>query len=480
MVSQMHSRTKTLSTLSLIVVVLFIALPVAAQQITPQSSNKSHRFLPPSQRPRRTDLRSPEYLEAFEQYQKLRRQQRSNGDVPLPFQPGQFTPEPLSADQSNPAQINLDLYEQLGEREKRLLRRIADDAMADIAKEISKDVSDLNRQFRKRLGMETEDESNASNPKFDLPDEVLSPFEKAKKTYREQSKRLSADYRQAMEEFKKQWPSEKIPPEEWLKKVQPFISSEVVEQLHDYRAYEEGKTEKLPDSAYPKAPTSDFANNSFSGRLLESVVKSLDSSTNQLLKRTKKNNSNGKKDPSLFKLLHQATTNQFKSINKSITSRTERYAQSSAANGSRTGSTDSSSPSLPSGNSLAKIFGAVAFVLGVAALIAYLMHLRKRNQSESYYHVPVDPDSIRDRESLLRAVHGAAAERFGRSSRYWHHRKLFSELTDQGKRRTDDLPVLAKLYERARYAPNGQVTSDDLEVARRWYKDFRDSELVKS
>ena len=253
----------------------------------------------------------------------------------------------------------------------------------------------------------------------------------------------------------------------------------MIEQLQQYRAYEQGMTDKLPESAFQKLPTSPV-NRGFSGRMLESVVKTLDSGTNELIKLAKENKRSGKKESSLWKRLKQTASNKIKATNKSITDRSARYANSPRVATRQI--TRSAPPPLNSSNrSLAKIVGVVAIVLGIAALFAYLMHLRKKHQNDSGYVAPLNPDSIRDRESMLQVIHSAAANRFGRSSRYWHHRKLFSEIEDVTKeRRTQELPTLASLYERARYAPNGEVSSDDLEVAKRWYKEFRKTELLKS
>ena len=469
----MHSRTKALSLLSL-VVVLCVALPAAAQQMTHKADNDSHRFLPPGQPPTKRDLQGSDYTKALDQYRKLSRTRNRQASTPPSFDPAPFNP-----DETERAQIDPELLKQLNPDDSRWLRRTTRQTMSDLAKEIENNVANLNEQFRRQLGMPA-DENVEPTKKFELPEEVLSPYEQARKTWRDQQKKLSEDYKQALEDFNGQWPSEKIPPDQWVQKVQPFINSEVLEQLRQYRAYEEGMTDKLPESAFQKLPTSPV-NRGFSGRMLESVVKTLDSGTNELIKRAKENKRSGKKESSLWKRLKAAATKQIESTNRTITKRTEQYANTQRVNRPQPRRTSTRTTTTSSNSSLAKIAGVIAFVLGVAALIAYLLHLKKLHDSDADYSAPISLDSIRDRESMLRAIHSAAADRFGRTSRYWHHRKLFSEIEEIAEeRRPEELPVLASLYERARYAPNGEVSSDDLEVARRWYKEFRKTELLKS
>ena len=82
---------------------------------------------------------------------------------------------------------------------------------------------------------------------------------------------------------------------------------------------------------------------------------------------------------------------------------------------------------------------------------------------------------IRDRESFLKAIHGAAVKCFGHGSQYWHHRKLF----DQFRGLSISDPAVAKLYEHARYARDGgDISGDDLDIARRWYQTVQNTKVV--
>lgn len=64
---------------------------------------------------------------------------------------------------------------------------------------------------------------------------------------------------------------------------------------------------------------------------------------------------------------------------------------------------------------------------------------------------------------------------FGWPSRFWHHREVFSRLGAQG----DDQSVqtvrrLEAIYERARYAPDGELTPEQVDHARRLFSEIRD------
>ena len=106
-------------------------------------------------------------------------------------------------------------------------------------------------------------------------------------------------------------------------------------------------------------------------------------------------------------------------------------------------------------------------LVGVVGVCVYWFALNKAEETSDGREL--SPSVIQDRESLTKAIHALAMRRFGKPSRYWHHRHLFDSL--HGPTEFQDRRI-ADLYARARYAPNDhEITREEFQKIQEWYQD---------
>lgn len=415
----------------------------------------SHRFIPPGIRPLKNDFETPEYQSARSEFQKLYRSTRElrralrKGGAP----PTVNTFDPATIDQLSPAT-------------KELVREWSRDSVADVSREIGREIVEFNRRLSQNAGL-PEPDSNGDSLPFEFSADLLKQFEDAKKAWAQQKSATDSKYAEALKQYRDTWPHEKIPPGQWLEKVQPFINAEIIEQLMKVRDYQDGKTSEPPEIPAELGIETPAG---LSERMVASVVKTLDQGGNELIQRAKRSNQGNQQSP-WWKRIRAKAKSRIKSLNRSITDRTEQYAATASA---------VASPVLPSrgsgrstytwsGSDLGRAFGLTLFLLGAG----YLFYRWKTSRAAAVeqLHRLTDAAAIRDRESLLHAIHEIAVKRFGASSRFWHHRQLFTRLRETYESHD---PMIEHLYERLRYAPDGDSLSDEeAHLARRWYEQIR-------
>ena len=448
--------------------------PLWAQ--TRARSTSSHRFIPVGTAPRPSNFRTPEYERAVEDFNSLRELWR---ELRRSRARGSKLTEEISGSIFQPT-LDPSLAEKLPLETQELMRQWSQNSVTDVAQQMGRELVEFNQQFRQRSGV-PESTQQPNDISFDFSRDVIQRIEEARSAYVEQQMLVNSAFREADRQFKSKWPSERIPPREWLERVQPFIDSEILEQLAKVRDFQDGK---LP--APPEIPESLLTNKpppSLSERMIESVVRSVDQGGNELLKRAQRNNQ-GKKKLSWWKELRKDANASLKSWNKSITDRTESYAASSAlTTADSTGNGDSAvgASAAETGDAPSAVgwLRVVAFGL-VLAGIFYLYYRRTlRHYRPGNAGVwELTADSIQDRASLLQAVHRVAVKRLGSKSRYWHHRQFLPLLRDKLDSRYSEIDAL---YERARYAPDGHVISrEELELVRHWYQQVQRKRVLQS
>ncbi|MEZ6141618.1 MAG: hypothetical protein R3B84_13685 [Zavarzinella sp.] len=124
----------------------------------------------------------------------------------------------------------------------------------------------------------------------------------------------------------------------------------------------------------------------------------------------------------------------------------------------------------PEGSTLTNVILPIFGLIGVA-FIAYLLHRRWREQTrqaellQASLVFPVDYFNIRTREDLVRVFDDYCVKTLGAESLHWNHHVLLSHL-DQKTLLKEELALLGRLYEKARYAPlNEEMTASELHVA---------------
>ena len=311
-----------------------------------------------------------------------------------------------------------------------------------------------------------------------------------------QSKEALEKYDEAMKAFN-QWPQGTVPPDEWLRKVQPLLNPELVRQMNDVIeanrdaasatedvASKGSLPKSKPDSVISsgdKKPTSSLFKDP-SKRLLGAIIGAMDKAGTEWLKNAGKD----RKKNSRLKSLAKKTSNWLEKLNLKVTEKSNDIASqrptfggTSGAASSRSGSTTSSTESSAWN---ARQVGVTLLLLAAAIGIAVWLW-RRRDDIAAVLPTArakqLDATAIRDRESLLKACHQLTRRYFGWPSQFWNHRKLFSQLeshvsSQAGDPRSQTVERLRDIYEHARYAPNGLLSSEQLESAQRLYAEIRD------
>lgn len=439
-----------------------------------RADSPSHRLIPRKRgglAPKFDDFKSEELKELLDEYGKARREQikrrRESQTPPQQSQSGESLP---SAAQS--------MQPRLREFVERLDQTAKDSASKDMQEEIAK----VNDEMASRLDGPLSNTLKPDSIPLDTKRNVIKDFGDM---IRQQQKEARNQYQQAMEAYKRVWPSDGIPPDEWLKKVQPYINPELVRQMREFRDTKKRDltNTKSNDSAFQheagkSLPSSiaDDAQKKKSKGIFDSLISAMDKKGTRWLKSSKKENSKDKKR-SWWTALKSRSKDRMSSINKKVTQHSRNVNRQKAV-------TTPPTTTSVSGNGGSTTNGRGKLILSVFgfATIVGLGYYFYRN----YFTVPasseiaaahVRADSIRDRESLLHACNMLAWRCFGWPSRFWSHRTVFAKLSEQMSEESA-ARQLSGLYEHARYAPDGHLSSQEIELAQRLFEKIRSQSLV--
>lgn len=407
-----------------------------------QPSTPSHRFIPVGQKPTRDTFATPKFSEALKAFEGLRGTNRHSLTPTIP-------------------EFDASMAEDLSPEAKALLREWSRDSMQAIAGDIGNEISAFSESINADNSAEGQSESKLP---FDFNRDVLQRYDKIVNNYKEQRKQRDTQYRQALEAFREKWPAEKLPPEQWLQQVQPFINAEVIEQLKLARDLRDG-TASTPRLPTPPPETARPALG-FSERMIESVVETLDVGGKQLLKRAQDNKSNKTKTP-WWKRVQAKSKSLATTLNKAVTNRTEEYAQTRNDGSNRaTSAPGKVAPTAALRLPITSTNMAILF----SVLFAVALAIWARSKMRSANRVPLialNAEKIRDRDSLLFAIHSIATTRFGPVARFWHHKKVLKKLQVAGEICE---PTIEKIYERARYlGDSAQLSEQDYAEVQQWY-----------
>ena len=276
----------------------------------------------------------------------------------------------------------------------------------------------------------------------------------------------------AEELLKKSWP-DTVAPEQWLRKVKPFISSEVIQQILEAREQFEAQSNLDPAERrfqnLEKFPAIEERVKSKS--MIDSLMKNLDKKSTDWLKSSDKK---GK----MWRNLSQSARRGIASLNQKMTANSQKRASENTdatsrsyspfRNGQPTTNNRTPDSSVSRGNGASTTQSANAtqaeeqtqstflwILVGAALLLGAGIYLFRDRFLETQPAITnrVLANRIHDRDSLLAACHALALDLFGFRSRFWHHRKLFAQLAERMESKGQAVNQLSSLYEQARYAP---------------------------
>lgn len=475
------------------VCLMFAILATATIAHAQTRESRSHRIIPRdanAKAPSPQDFMTPELLELIDDYQQLSRAQRQarrqTGSTPQANAP---QPNMLRSDPFETGVRTAD-----GDLLQRLDQRTFDSQLDDI----NDDISSLSDQLAERLGGDLAETVKPIelSPDDKQPLQMWDQIEKLRETIQNQHRELQDQYREALRKYEDSWPSDSIPPDEWLKKVQPLLSPELSNQMQEVIAATRARAAAARNNVERKTPESSDSNpfgatgaaagvsaalkQGSSKKLLDSVISTLDKGGLEWLKQA----SQDPRKNSAMKKAAEKASNWLTSLNLKATENSGQIALRRATGpgfaspgfmGQKRIGTDQNVVSQANGRSFGLMFGmlsaTLAIGLGVYLFRDRLFDFRTAEQIPG----KVVASAIRDRESLLRACHLLALRCFGWPSRFWHHREVFSRLSSQGDERlAQTVQRLEAIYERARYAPDGELTVEQVDHARRLFSEIRD------
>lgn len=331
--------------------------------------------------------------------------------------------------------------------------------------------------------------------------------------YPRQYREARRKFRDALNSFRQSWPDDRVAPQEWLEKVQPFIDPEMLGQIIEARRQFDAQTDRPPNerrfqnlSEFPFLSDQD---GSKSNSLIDSMMKSLDKKSTSWLKSTERKKSTIWKSLSKSARQGLANLNQKMTANSKERARANSKANSTSLNAPRPSQASPTTATSPSQSLLSRAStpssspatkppalesrdGNWLWIVGSAfVVIATSVYLMRHRLLVVWHHSRTDlghvsAERIHDHDSLLKACHSLALALFGFRSRFWNHRKLFQslaeqlELDDRGqvvnsenlgllsvgsadraqRRKKAVVGQLSSLYEQARYSPRKLLDSE--------------------
>lgn len=386
------------------------------------------------------------------------------------------------------------ILEQLRPEDRALVERINQSTIESMPESLTQEIESLNDKFAEELGSDLSETFKSDEIHFDPNDS--SNFWKNITELQDSMRRPLSNARQqyikAMEAYKNTWPTDSVPPSEWIEKVQPYINPELVRQIADVRKARESSKDDSPTSGRsgqrkmsPNNPLEKLSSDSLgstpkqnrSHRILESLISAVDRKGTEWLKSSKGLKAN-RSQSSWWKTLKARSKRKLSALNRTATQHSNRMTQrrsdtwtgNLSSHRQSSDAVDSAGDRVSGGTVLA-FFGLIALVgAAVYSRWSRTKYVAERDELPLY----IDSTIIRDRESLLRACHQLSHRCFGWPSRYWNHRQVFSRLCDTNVGYTPAFEQLSHIYEHARYAPNGVLSPEELAYARRLYAQVQD------
>jgi hypothetical protein len=121
----------------------------------------------------------------------------------------------------------------------------------------------------------------------------------------------------------------------------------------------------------------------------------------------------------------------------------------------------------PSGNLLWAIAGVTIIGFIAWRLIAYRGGSRRRDEDAQRRNWTVVPDTVTTSADVVRAFEHLSLAQLGVTVRSWNHRRIAAGLGNGDDARRTAASALSSLYERARYAPNAELSPGEIQFARR-------------
>lgn len=348
---------------------------------------------------------------------------------------------------------------------RNLVRDLWQRSPSQAAQDINQGISDTTKQLNENLPQDLVSEPSELPP-VSLGDQgtVTQMMDTVKNLMRETQIRQQELIRKA-QAANKAWPLENVPPEDWIQKVQPFINTELIEQLRDVSA----AAKTAVDNGKPADSIFEDTNGESDGEngLLGSVMKQLDSkSADWIRSRGKKKG----KSSALWKRLKTASGGAMSELNEKLTENSKQLSREGQKLTDRIGAVlGGPAGSNPSRASEQQHAG--WWIVGFVGLVVvggwWLLRQNTGLSLLGVSHDPMRSQAIHDRETLLRACHVLADRMFGGTSQYWHHRQVFNAIGGSLPNMRGSVDQLAEIYESARYSPSGQfLSADALETAR--------------
>lgn len=452
----------------------------AADSFAQTQSTRSHRAIPRStnqKAPSRDDFKTPQLKEMEELFRSFMREQRNSARrkrdaVDLPGEPVTPTPDDISDNADRP----------FDDREGRQFE------------DVSNNISRMHEEMAQRLGGDLGNTMQPDAIPFDAnkTSDLWTRVKDLQEEYSRQQAVARDMYREAMKKFE-EWPSDSIPPAEWIQKVQPLLNQEFADQMREVikanRNREQSKDGspllsngstkpgETGTSSSPLSSDSAWTPSENKKSMVESLISAIDKKGTQLLKESSR-------DPdknSRIKKVAGKASDWLKKLNSGITANSQRIA--SRRSESRSTSTSPFSmngpgnlgppPSIDSRTGTTVIGG-----VALAALLGYgLWFFRDRFALAvgPPAAARIDAGMIHDQQSLLEACHRLSQRCFGWPSRFWNHRKVFARLAREfGGDQSNAVTGLADIYEHARYAPSGLLSQHQVTTARRLFAEIED------
>ena len=501
-------RNSILQLLAISTLCASISAPAFAQ-LADTPSHRVIRRKEGQKTPQPSDFMTPEFMELVkksriieqmqrqQRIQRLRNAQRSRQLSQDPNDPRSPVPSPAGDMATDMESVNRQLADRLREQHD-----------GDLGKDLSETLNPNSIPF------------DPENPEFSLDMNNLAELgRQLRHEISRQKVKAQAEYSKAMRayrEFNNNWPSESIPPGEWLKKVQPHLNGEMMRQIGE--VIQSNRTQQQQStgqqSSQGQDPTSDTmtgddsqtnptdqtapntANSSGPGeqgdpstnkpspsakKFMDSLIGKLDRTGTNWLKKSTKNPKNN----SGIKRAAQKAGDWLSKLNLKVTEGADRVARrransSTSSSGNRSRRRPAATPPAATGggggDGTSGFGSSLAIILLVAAgLAAAVYFLRDRIQwiaSPESSVPPVKATQITDRETLLRACNQLAHRCFGWPSRFWNHRRMFSELGGKAEENAASVLRLSRIYEHARYAPHGRLSATEVDRARKLFSEI--------
>lgn len=342
---------------------------------------------------------------------------------------------------------------------------------------INTDIAEFTKEMQERFEQQAGDPSSRTRvPEMEIPElsfdaeadvnrNLMELLKEAQK-YQNEVNRLAKEYR-------KSWPSESIPPREWIQKVQPFINQELVNQFREaMRELEQNQVgrdspigprpSERQSSSYDSVPES--KPNRHSNPVVGSVLKALDARGTTLIKSaTSRPQSRGQ---SWWKSLKARSRHKLRALNRRFTDNSRAVAN----HRNQLQSLSWNSGNAPSLSVAKPILASLALIVLAGTGVWFARRWSSRRKWYPRIEAArLDPRSIRDSRSLIQSVHALGGQLYGLPSHFWHHRRFFAELRASTALDPVSTDVLTGLYERARYASHHAMSEEDLTTARQLF-----------